>query len=99
MKINLCLCYLNLILLGVFGGLQLHGEDRGIIKTKLAATVSSGNQITVTDKVAWVAGDVILVTTTDYNPWHTETFTVNSVSDYTITLNDTIKYKHIGEVF
>ncbi|KAH9512877.1 Fibrocystin-L, partial [Bulinus truncatus] len=81
--------------IGVYGGLQLHGKDRGIIKTYLASTVDYGKVITVTDAVSWVAGDVILLTTTDYHPWHTETFTVASISGKTITLNDTIKYRHI----
>ncbi|CAL1525941.1 unnamed protein product, partial [Lymnaea stagnalis] len=83
--------------IGVFGGLQLHGKDRGIIKTSLATTVDSGNQITVTDNVSWVPGDIILITTTDYNPWHTETFSISSIAGNTVTLNSTIKYRHIAD--
>ncbi|CAL1525942.1 unnamed protein product [Lymnaea stagnalis] len=83
--------------IGVFGGLQLHGKDHGITKTKLAQTVDSGNQITITDTVSWVPGDIILITTTHYNPWHTETFSISSIAGNTITLNSTIKYRHIAQ--
>ncbi|KAK0070514.1 fibrocystin-L [Biomphalaria pfeifferi] len=82
--------------IGVYGGLQLHGKDRGIIKTRLASTVDSGKTINVTDAVSWTSGDIILITTTDYNPSHTEKFTIDSISGTTITLNDTIKYRHIA---
>ncbi|KAH9512878.1 Fibrocystin-L [Bulinus truncatus] len=84
--------------IAVYGGLKLHGKDRGIIKTFLASSVGSGNVITVTDDVQWATGDVILITTTDYNPWHTETFTITSVIGRDISLNDTVKYRHIAHI-
>ncbi|KAH9519161.1 Fibrocystin-L, partial [Bulinus truncatus] len=84
--------------IAVYGGLKLHGKDRGIIKTFLASSVDSGNVITVTDDVQWATGDVILITTTDYNPWHTETFTITSVIGRDISLNDTVKYRHIAHI-
>ena len=40
--------------------------------------------------------DDIMLTTTDYNAWHTEVFRITAISGTTITVNDTIKHKHIG---
>ncbi|GFN92106.1 fibrocystin-l [Plakobranchus ocellatus] len=83
--------------IGVFGGLQLHGVDPGIIRTRLRRTAKVGDQtLTVEDNVGWSAGNEILLTTTDYNSWHTETFTITSVSGKVISLNDTVKFIHIA---
>ena len=84
---------------GVFGGLQLHGVDPGIIRTNLNVTANVGDQtLTVVDNTGWVSGNEILLTTTSYNSWHTETFTISSVSGNVITLNDTVKFTHLGKV-
>ena len=47
--------------------------------------------------VDWVVGDEIVVAPTQYLAWETETFKVTAVSadKKTLTLNATIKYKHI----
>ncbi|XP_012942613.1 fibrocystin-L [Aplysia californica] len=82
--------------IGVFGGLQLHGVDKGLTKTHLAETVDSGNEIKVVDAVSWAVGDDILLTTTDYNPWHSEVFKITAISGTTITLNSTIQHRHIS---
>ncbi|KAK3716577.1 hypothetical protein RRG08_039372 [Elysia crispata] len=83
--------------IGVFGGLQLHGVDPGIIRTNLNVTANVGDQtLTVVDNTGWVSGNEILLTTTSYNSWHTETFTISSVSGNVITLNDTVKFTHLA---
>ncbi|GFS10808.1 polycystic kidney and hepatic disease-like 1 [Elysia marginata] len=83
--------------IGVFGGLQLHGVDPGVIRTRLNLTANVGDTtLTVDDVTNWEAGDEILLTTTDYNSWHTETFTIGSVFDNVITLNDSVKFKHLA---
>ncbi|GFN92112.1 fibrocystin-l [Plakobranchus ocellatus] len=83
--------------IGAFGGLQLHGVDPGIIRTRLSETANVGDQtLTVEDNVGWSAGNEILLTTTDYNSWHTETFTITSVSGNVISLNDSVRFTHLA---
>ncbi|XP_041373046.1 fibrocystin-L-like isoform X2 [Gigantopelta aegis] len=82
--------------MAVFGGLDLHGKDVGVVWTRLATTALPGSrQITLADSVNWEAGDEIVITTTSYNAWHTETFSITGISGKTLTLNETLKYKHI----
>ena len=68
-------------------------------QTFLETTVDSGNEISVTDSVSWEVGDEIMLTTTDYNAWHNEVFTIAAISGTTITLDSDIQYKHIGELY
>ena len=77
----------------------MHGKDPGLTKSQLAKTVESGREIEVTDTVNWSVGDEILLTTTDYNPWHSEVFRISRIKGKKLTLNTTIKYRHIGELY
>ena len=82
----------------VFGSLDLFGAQRDITWTHLATTAETGsNTITVDTAVDWTEGDEIVVTTTSFNPWETETFTISSVSDdmMTLTLNASLQYNHL----
>ena len=82
----------------VFGGLDLHGLSSDVKWTRLAATVTEGDSIlTLEDSVDWSTGNKIMLTTTDVDPWHTETFTVTSVSEKSITVSPAVQYRHIGE--
>ena len=83
----------------VFGGLDLHGKDKGITWTKLASTANAGsNQLTLVDAVGWEIGDEIVLGPTSYNVWETESFKITAISadNKTLTVNDTLMYKHIG---
>lgn len=84
---------------GVFGGLDLFGKDVGRTWTQLASTADAGdNQLVLTDPVQWSAGDDVVLGPTSFNPWETESFKIVSVAsdNVTITLNDTLRYKHVG---
>ena len=85
--------------LGVFGGLDLHGRDVEITWTSLKYTLYAGQKhLVLTDIVSWAVGDEIVVGSSRYNPWETETFRITSVSrdGLNFTLNEPCKYDHIG---
>ena len=84
--------------IGVLGGLDLHGITRNVSWTRLATTASAGqNSITLSEPVDWVAGDEILLTTTDTRIEHTERLTIASVSGSgtVVTLKTALAYTHI----
>ncbi|XP_071793632.1 fibrocystin-L-like isoform X1 [Asterias amurensis] len=85
--------------LGVFGGLDLHGVNRTVYWTQLSATVSPGdNTLTVVAETDWVVGDEIVVATTSYEAWQTETFIIVAVTDAsTFQINGTFEFRHIAE--
>ena len=66
--------------------------------THLATSVSAGDDtITVEEDTDWEEGDEIMVTATTYEPWHTETFKILSVTDArTFVLNATFEHNHVG---
>ncbi|XP_052063080.1 fibrocystin-L-like [Mytilus californianus] len=87
--------------IGVFGGLDLNGKLITTSWTTLATMASIGDQsINVTGEVGWVTGNEIVITPTGYSAWETETFKIDAVSvsngNTILTLNDTIKYKHLA---
>uniref|UniRef100_H2Y4C5 G8 domain-containing protein n=1 Tax=Ciona savignyi TaxID=51511 RepID=H2Y4C5_CIOSA len=84
--------------IGVFGGLDLHGKRRDIVWTKLAKeTGVDKSTITLKQAVDWLPGEEIVLTTTSFDPWETETFKIRSVSadKRTLTLNTTTKFTHL----
>ncbi|XP_033119893.1 fibrocystin-L-like [Anneissia japonica] len=85
--------------LGVFGRLEMHGTAPNVAWTKLATTVNPGSDvITLTEDVDWGEGKEIVITSTSYEAWETETFTIAEVVNArTLRLNDTLNYKHIAE--
>ncbi|CAF4249716.1 unnamed protein product, partial [Rotaria sp. Silwood2] len=84
--------------IGVLGGLDLHGLKRNVSWTRLATTASSGqNTITLNQPVDWIVDDEIVLTTTDTNIEHTERHTIANISiDKTriITVNPLV-YTHV----
>ena len=83
----------------MFGQLELHGSAHSVHWTELAESAPSGsNQLTLSTAVDWDVGDEIVVSTTSYNAWETETFSITGVSEdkLTLTLNDSLKYSHSG---
>ncbi|KAG8539217.1 hypothetical protein GDO81_021214, partial [Engystomops pustulosus] len=88
--------------LGVFGQLDLHGLPRSVYRTKLANTASAGSQtITVRDPVDWQVGEDILITTTSYNAWQTETRSILAISSdrRTLTLNVSLSFNHTANTY
>lgn len=90
-------CNFKCTTLGVFGGLDLHGLEPDVKWTNLAVTAETGaTSLTLETPVTWSAGDEILLTTTDRNPWHTETFRLTQVAGTVLTLNSSVQYRHLG---
>ncbi|XP_077349351.1 fibrocystin-L [Lithobates pipiens] len=83
--------------LGVFGDLDLHGLPRAVYRTKLANTAPAGSQyIILAEPVDWQVGEDILITTTSYSAWQTETRRIIDVSpdQRNLTLNVSLTFNH-----
>lgn len=66
----------------------------------MAVTASPGsNTIVLAQQVGWSAGDDIVLGSTSFDPWQTESFKIVSIAsdNVTLTLNDTLKFKHTGK--
>jgi hypothetical protein len=84
--------------IGVLGGLDLHGLPRNVTWTRLSTTASAGqNTITLIEPVDWTSGDEIILTTTDTNIKHTERHTIASVNvaRTVVTLVKSLAYSHV----
>lgn len=78
----------------------MHGKDVATSWTLLEQTANPGNnQVTLATPVTWNVGDEIVIAPTDFSVWETETFGITAISSNgkTLTLNSTLKYKHIGK--
>ena len=75
----------------------MHGQDVGVSWTSLATTANVGDNTITLDKITtWQVGQEIVITTTSYDAWETETFKITSISNgVDITLNDTLRFRHI----
>ena len=85
---------------GVFGGLELHGIERAVTWTRLSQTAAAGsNTVTVQEAVDWADGEEVIIASTGYSAWETELMKITEVSDdqRTLTLNTTLKHKHLGK--
>nr|DBA24045.1 TPA: hypothetical protein GDO54_011748 [Pyxicephalus adspersus] len=88
--------------LGVFGELDLHGLPRSVYRTKLANTAPAGSQsIVLAEPVDWQVGEDILITTTSYSAWQTETRKIIAVSldRKTLTLNVSLTFNHTANTY
>ncbi len=84
--------------IGVYGGLDLHGIPRTPSWTRLSQTASAGsNQLSLVEVVDWKVGEEIVISTTSYAPFETETFKITAVNinKNIITLNASLAYDHI----
>ncbi|OQR89010.1 transmembrane protein [Thraustotheca clavata] len=83
------------------GSLAVFGQ-KGTLKpwTQLAATAEAGTScINVVDYVDWVAGDTIIVATTDYDPNFTERRTIVGFgANGCLKLDSPLLYMHYGEI-
>jgi len=86
--------------IGVFGELILHSDiENPVSWTLLDASASQGsNQITLKDAVDWEAGDEIMITSTSFDAYQTETLEITSVSNNkkVLTLNAPLAHTHLG---
>ncbi len=85
---------------GVFGGMQLYGKTRDYMWSELSATAKKGaTSIDVADMVGWNKNDEIVLSTTSYSAWETETFRITSItnSGKRLHLNATLQHTHLGE--
>lgn len=83
--------------IGVLGGLDLHGLPHNITWTRLASTAAIGERVIhLSEPVDWTVGDEIILTTTDTRIDHVERHTVANISaDGTrITLIQPLTYTH-----
>ncbi|XP_040210792.1 fibrocystin-L-like [Rana temporaria] len=88
--------------LGVFGDLDLHGLPRAVYRTKLANTAPAGSQyIILAEPVDWKVGENILITTTSYSAWQTETRRIIAVSpdQRNLTLNASLTFNHTENTY
>lgn len=86
--------------LGVMGGgtLSMIGQER-TSWTKLNATVNKGqNKITLAEATDWKAGDKIVIASTDFDYDQAETFTIQSISGTTVTLDKAVQFMHYGQL-
>ncbi|XP_052805044.1 fibrocystin-L-like isoform X2 [Mya arenaria] len=85
--------------IGVFGGLDLFGKDKGRTWTQLASTADAGSDtIVLAEPVEWEVGDDIVIAPTSYNAWESEGVRITAIAgdNMTLTLNDTLKYRHVA---
>ena len=90
--------------IGVFGGLDLHGQPRVPSWTTLSTSArKETNQINLNVPVDWREGELIVIGSTSYHPNQTEIFEIVSKSNdgKTLTLNATLKFDHLsyGETY
>ncbi|XP_067833370.1 fibrocystin-L-like [Heptranchias perlo] len=88
--------------LGVFGGLDLHGLPHLVYKTKLALTALAGStNVTLAEAVDWQEGDEIIITTTSYSPGQTESRTIVSISfdRRMLVFNEPLSHTHIAQTY
>ena len=80
------------------GTLNLHG-NRTNAWTKLASTAEAGSTtINVLDASQWMAGDEIVLASTDFDPRLAERRTITAVNGNTITLDEPLEYMHFGKI-
>ena len=69
--------------IGVYGGLDLHGIQRSLYWTQLAVSAyAKTNKITLKLSVDWQINEEIVISTTSYAPFETETFTIIGISNH-----------------
>ena len=84
-------------MIGVLGGLDLHGSPRRITWTRLASSAAAGqNSIILRAPVDWLVNDEIIITTTDKNIAHTERHRIAlNVNGTVIRTVAPLAYQHI----
>lgn len=79
------------------GTLELHGKRR-VSWTRLNQTAAAGaTQLVLAGPVDWLAGDRIVVASTDFDPLQAEELVITAVQGNTVTLQAVLRYRHYGE--
>ena len=83
-----------------FGSLELYGIPHSIQWTSLASTAAAGSSapLRLAAPVDWPPGAEVVVTTSSFEARETEVRRVTAVSEdgLQVTLNDTLRYQHLG---
>ena len=86
--------------IGVFGELILHSEMQNPKTwTLLGETATADSrEITLSEAVDWEVGDEIVITSTSFDAYQTETFQITGISNnrLVLTLNASLNYTHLG---
>ena len=86
--------------IGVFGELILNSEMQNPKTwTLLGETANADSrEITLSETVDWEIGDEIVITSTTFDAYQTETFQITGISNnrLILTLNASLKYTHLG---
>jgi hypothetical protein len=89
------------------GTIDMHGVERPTTWTDLKETSEAGSStLTLNDRdgdpIDWVAGEKIVIASTDYQGRHAEQRTILSITDLdtnpVITLDEPLQYKHFGGI-
>ena len=81
------------------GILSLHGNRTSNTWTKLAKTAEAGSSsIEVLNASGWRVGDVIVLASTDFDPYQAERRTIAAIKGNTITLDKKLEYMHFGKI-
>lgn len=85
--------------LAVNGGrLELHGAHR-VAWTRLAATARAGaTSLTLERAPGWLAGDRIVLASTDFDPAQLEELVVSAVNGTSVTVQQPLRFTHWGEM-
>ncbi len=86
--------------LGLMGGrLELHGAPTLTAWTKLAADTAVGaRSVTLAEAPGWQAGDQIVIATSSLDQAEHDVATVQSIAGNTLTLEQPLRYAHLGGV-
>ena len=80
------------------GTLSLHGDTTNSW-TKLAKTAEAGSSsIEVLNASGWRVGDVIVLASTDFDPYQAERRAIAAINGNTITLDKKLDYMHFGKI-
>lgn len=84
--------------IAVFGELILNAVHPDWMWTVLAQTSAAGDDfIVVMDSViGWGIGELVVITSTYYDAFQTEVLEIVSINGRNLTLNDTLRYMHVG---
>ncbi|RNA00179.1 fibrocystin-L, partial [Brachionus plicatilis] len=90
--------------IGVYGGLDLHGQPREPSWTTLSASaLKNSSQISLSVPVDWKVGELVVIGSTSYHPNQTEILQIvdKSNDNTSITFNTSLKYDHMsyGETY
>ena len=82
----------------VFGMLDMYAENQISCWCSLNRSVKAGEySLELECDVSWKVGDVIMITSTSYNPTEGETATIKEINSLNIiTLTDRLQHDHVG---